>query len=135
VRTANLAYTVQHWISGWQGIMNSKAYESDCSLIFCTLPESACRIKENFEKRNSWCPRLDSNQSPEKIQVKSITIWINWLKGTTWAQLQACTIIILYIQLFHEMSAKFQEVIQGVESKMLDQHKLIFSSRISTAEN
>jgi len=33
------------------------------------------------------------------------------------------------------MSAKFQEVIKGIESKMLDQHKLIFSSCVSIAEN
>jgi hypothetical protein len=51
--------------------MNFKAYESDSSLIFCILPESACRIKENHEKHNSWCPKLDSNQSPQKYKSKA----------------------------------------------------------------
>jgi hypothetical protein len=39
--------------------------------FFCTLPESAWRIKENYEKHNSWCPKLDTNQSPQKYKSKA----------------------------------------------------------------
>jgi len=76
-------------------------------LNFLYSPSICLQNQRKQWKHNSWCPRLDSNQSPQKIQVKGITIWINWLMSTIWAHLQACTIIILYIQLFHEMSAKF----------------------------